>query len=293
MTKSEQGLSSGVDPQQAQQDWPDGALFGGASFPIAEGQAANNETVDISLWMHLFVPDALHRRISRCCHSVDRVVFTGNLDDHCASTLTAKLAVRLGASSSKQIGKSREGVETKGCRGHPQTEKQNCLDEKFHPYAPLLGARLRPASFKSIKRRNLLGTCLTDERDLRRGCAQALRALRELVQLDALEAELTAPQLEPEVAESIHRKAGAQLSLPLIAQGAQSAARGRKASSCQDRRAIPFVGKLDFTIASEQALLAGAKADSQMSCDDSPLERWWSSMNNGRTCLSGSRERYG
>jgi hypothetical protein len=54
------------------------------------------------------------------------------------------------------------------------------------------------------------------------------------------------------------------------------------------RRAITFAAILDFTITRERApkskcarkSAGGGKADSQMGCDESSLERWWPSMNN-------------
>src|SRR6187402_404967 len=112
-----------------------GALFCSGSFPIAQGQAANDQPVNIGFWIGFFVPDALNRRILPSCHPVDRVIFTGDVDYHSASAFAAKLTLRPLAWCLKSI---KQEQRNRGC-AHPHCEQQNCLDEQFHAYAPRSG----------------------------------------------------------------------------------------------------------------------------------------------------------
>ena len=68
-------------------------MLGRRRAPIAKCQAFNDEAINIGIRKSGAVPNLLHRRITRTCGSINRIVFTGDADDHSATFFAAKLAL--------------------------------------------------------------------------------------------------------------------------------------------------------------------------------------------------------
>ena len=63
-------------------------------FPIAKGEACDDNAVNVAFGISGGVPNALYRRITATCHSIDRVVVPRNVDNNGTGAFAAHFALR-------------------------------------------------------------------------------------------------------------------------------------------------------------------------------------------------------
>jgi hypothetical protein len=62
-------------------------------LPVTQGQALNDNAINISFRISAVVPNPLYLWITQSRHRVDRVIRASNIDDHSASPLATQLSL--------------------------------------------------------------------------------------------------------------------------------------------------------------------------------------------------------